>query len=239
MSEVFIYSLEDPETKEVRYIGKTIQKLEKRLIAHIYESNHKKNHKCNWINKLRKRGSNPKIKLIDIVHEDEWEFWEMYWIEQFRCWGFNLVNNTPGGEGYKHSDKTKEKIRQANSGKNHYFYGRNHSKESKEKISKSLEGNQHAKGFKHSDETRKKVGEETRKYYKNNPRTKEHNKKIGDSNSRAKARPIYQYDINGNLIKKHDSVRSVVSELGFGRDGIYDCASGKQKLYRGFIWSWN
>ena len=239
MTEVFIYSLEDPETKEIRYIGKTVQKLEKRLTAHIYESKHRKNHKCNWINKLNKNGNNPTIKLIDIVSEDDWEFWEMYWIERFKSWGFNLVNHTPGGEGYRHSKETKEKIRQANSGENHYFYGKKHKKISKEKISDSLIGNKYAKGFKHSEKTKEKVGAKTREYYKKNPRTKEHNKKIGDSNSRAKAKPIYQYDTNRNLIRKFNSVRSAVTELGFGRDGIYDCAKGNQKLYKGFIWSWS
>lgn len=239
MSKVFIYSLENPKTKEVRYIGKTIQKLEKRLTAHVYESKHRKNHKCNWINKLIRENVKPKIKLIDTVSEDNWEFWETYWIEQFKTWGFKLVNQTPGGEGYKHSDETKEKISIANSGKNHYFYGKNHTKESKEKISKSLKGNQYAKGFKHSEETKKKVRKNTKEYYKKNPRTKEHNKKIADSNSKVKANPIYQYGINGNLIKKFESVRIAVAELKIGRDGIYDCAKGKQKSYKGFIWSWN
>ena len=108
---VFIYTLENPITNEVRYVGKTVQKLDKRLNAHIYESRKKNNHKCNWINSLSKKGEFPTIKLIDIVPEEEWEFWESYWIEQLKMWGFNLVNGTPGGEGYKHTDETKEKIR--------------------------------------------------------------------------------------------------------------------------------
>ncbi len=187
MSEVFIYSLEDPKTKEIRYVGKTIQKLEKRLTAHIYESKHRRNYKCNWIKKLNKNGDIPVIKFIDIVSDDDWEFWEMYWIEQFTAWGFNLVNETPGGEGYRHSEETKEKIKKANSGKNHYFYGKNHSEESKKKISISLGGNQRAKGFKHSDEMRKKVSEKGRERYKINPMTEEHKKKIADSNRLVKS----------------------------------------------------
>lgn len=239
MTEVFIYSLEDPNTKEIRYIGKTIQKIEKRLIAHIYESKHRKNHKCNWINKLNKKGENPIIKIIDIVSENDWEFWEMYWIEQFLAWGFNLVNETPGGEGYRHSEETKQKIRLANSGENHYFYGKNHTKSSKEKISESLKGNSHAKGFKHSIETLEKSKNNLNEYYKKNPRSEEHNKKISESNSKTKSSPIFQYDVNKNIINKFESVRIAAKKLGIKNDGIYKCASGKQKMYKKFIWSWS
>lgn len=233
MSEVFIYSLEDPKTKEIRYVGKTVQKLEKRLIAHIYESKHKKNHKCNWINKLNKNGNNPIIRLIDIVSDDDWEFWEIYWIEQFKAWGFDLVNNTPGGEGYSHSEKTKEKIRQANSGKNHYFYGKNHSKESKKKISKSLEGNQHAKGFKHSEETRGKVSENNAKFWLGKKRPG-----IGDKVSEKLSQPIYQFSKDGNFIKEFKSVRDAINEIGLDRTGIYKCLNGKQSSSGGFRWNW-
>jgi hypothetical protein len=201
MSKVFIYSLENPITKEVRYIGKTVQKLEKRLTAHIYESKHRNNHKCNWINKLNKNNNRPIIKLLDTVSEEDWEFWEMYWIEQFKSWGFNLVNHTSGGEGYTHSEETKEKIRQANSGKNHYFYGKRHKQTSKDKISKSLIGNNYAKGFKHSDETKKKVSKGNREYYKNNPMTDKHKKRISESNRLAKSDPKIKKEISERIKK--------------------------------------
>ena len=57
----------------------------------------------------------------------------------------------------------------------------------KNKISKSLEGNQRAKGFKHSDETRKKVSKGGRERYKNTPMTEEHKKRIADSNRLVKS----------------------------------------------------
>jgi hypothetical protein len=29
----------------------------------------------------------------------EWGFWEIYWINQFKTWGFELKNLTNGGDG--------------------------------------------------------------------------------------------------------------------------------------------
>ena len=40
----------------------------------------------------------------------------------------------------KHSEKTKEKLRISNSGRNNPMYGKHHSKEAKEKISKRMKG---------------------------------------------------------------------------------------------------
>ena len=53
------------------------------------------------------------MEIIDEVPEEEWEFWEQYWISQFKCWGFNLTNLTLGGydNSYRRSDITKNKMR--------------------------------------------------------------------------------------------------------------------------------
>ena len=40
-----------------------------------------------------------KLEIIDEVPVDEWMYWEKYWIEQFRQWGFKLVNGNKGGAG--------------------------------------------------------------------------------------------------------------------------------------------
>jgi len=48
---------------------------------------------------------------LDIVDEDEWKFLECYWIEQFRQWGFNLLNQNKGGGGVEfHTLETKNKM---------------------------------------------------------------------------------------------------------------------------------
>lgn len=53
------------------------------------------------------------MEVLDIVENDEWQFWEQYWISQTKAWGFNLTNLTIGGDGiigHKHSEETKKII---------------------------------------------------------------------------------------------------------------------------------
>jgi group I intron endonuclease len=178
MPQIYIYTLEHPITHEIRYIGKTTQPLNKRLKAHVYESKQKNNHKCNWVYKLITNNLTPIIKILDIVTEKEWEFWESYWIEQFKTWGYNLVNQTPGGEGYKHTEETKNKIREAQLGSKGHMYGKKMAKEVRNKISKSLEGNSFRKGKKSSPETIKKNIKNASRYWLGKTRDEETKNKI-------------------------------------------------------------
>jgi len=96
---VFIYSLSDPITEQIRYIGKT-NNIKKRYNKHINESKkNTKSHKKAWINSLINKSLFPTIQVIDIVLEKEWKFWEIYWINQMKSWGFKLTNEMNGGEG--------------------------------------------------------------------------------------------------------------------------------------------
>lgn len=49
--------------------------------------------------------------------------------------------------------------------------------------------------------------------------------------------PIYQFDKNGNFIKKWDSCRDICDYLGVKDSHIYDCISGKCRSAYGFAWS--
>lgn len=102
--ETTIYTLSHPDTKEIRYIGKTVKALEDRLTSHIYDSVKRKDkktitHKDNWLRKLNKEG---KIPLIEKLDSTEWyksQELEKYWIAIYKNLGFNLLNQTDGGEG--------------------------------------------------------------------------------------------------------------------------------------------
>ena len=73
---VKIYTLRDPFTNQIRYVGKTIKTLNQRWSIHISRRN--KTHTNSWIKSLQNKGSNPIIELLDEVLDDEWIFWEMF-----------------------------------------------------------------------------------------------------------------------------------------------------------------
>lgn len=136
MKTTFIYSLSDPNTNEIRYIGKA-NNLKYRLWSHIHEAKHdlRNQHKCNWIKTLLNEGKKPVIAIVEEVSIDNWQACEIYWISQYTAWGFNLINKTKGGEcgvisenckkalslskkrghvkgTFKHSEETKALIRE-------------------------------------------------------------------------------------------------------------------------------
>lgn len=113
-----IYKLIDPETMEVRYIGKTCRSLSHRLYYHIKEAKKGvKTYKCNWIRSLINKGKIPIIKLVKIVTSGYWQHWEKLYITKYKKLGHRLSNATEGGEGVTMTPETIEKIRQGNLGK--------------------------------------------------------------------------------------------------------------------------
>lgn len=54
---------------------------------------------------------------------------------------------------------------------------------------------------------------------------------------KAKRKKVYQYSLDGELIKEWDSAYEA-STNGFRRDSIYDCCKGKQKSHKNFIWKY-
>jgi len=134
METTNIYILIDPETNQVRYVGKA-NNIFQRYKAHLNRARKHQIHKLNWINYLKTKGLKPIIEIIDIVPIDNWVFWETYWISQFKTWGFDLINYTNGGEGTTFGNQTSFK-------KGHipYNLGQSFSQEVRDKISKSLLG---------------------------------------------------------------------------------------------------
>ena len=76
----------------------------------------KKNYKkSKWFKSLKEQSLKPIIEELDIVNFDGWQFWEQWYISLFKTYGFNLLNLTEGGEGmfgYKHTDATKQIIKE-------------------------------------------------------------------------------------------------------------------------------
>jgi hypothetical protein len=94
--KALVYALIDPNTNEVRYVGKSTNP-QKRFTRHLRESkNNTKSHKKAWINSLLKQNQRPILKILEEVPIDtSWEVREKHWINQFQ----NLTNMTEGGDG--------------------------------------------------------------------------------------------------------------------------------------------
>lgn len=126
--KVAIYTLADPRTGEVRYVGKTIKLLEKRLNSHVNDNS--ANHKVHWIKSLAKLGLKPVIDVLEEVKECDWQEAEKFWISMMKFYGFKLCNSTDGGEGlHNPSESTREKLAEI---------ARNMSGEQRLKISNSV-----------------------------------------------------------------------------------------------------
>jgi hypothetical protein len=112
-----IYVLCDPDTGEVRYVGKTAMRLCNRLAKHM-EANPKV-YSGRWIGKLKAEGKRPIIRCIEEVG-DNWAERECYWIAYYRSQGCQLTNVSPGGDGHNGhvtAISTRRKLSNARKGK--------------------------------------------------------------------------------------------------------------------------
>lgn len=118
MSKFLLYTLSDPITDELRYIGQTTVSLERRLKGHIWNSTIKrdKTHKSHWVKKIVVSGHKPKIELFEeFDNKKDLDEAEIFWISQFKSLGCRLTNTTEGGEGVlglrrPHTEEEKRKV---------------------------------------------------------------------------------------------------------------------------------
>lgn len=209
--KITIYTLSDPITLEIRYVGITSNTLEYRYKRHFYDKKNYKKRK--WFKQLEKVSLKPIIEELEVVDFEGWKFWEQWYISLFKTFGFDLVNLTEGGEGmfgYKHTEETKQKIREKR--KNQIF-----TKETREKLSEVRMGNSNAYNKKHSQ-------------IKNSLKSK---------NQRGKySSPILRISENGEVIK-FKSISDAGDSVGVTQNNIwYACTKRKGKLFRGYYWKY-
>lgn len=93
-----VYSLSDPRSGEIRYVGGTTRPPEVRLLAHINDSKRGNAWKDHWVMSLLQDGVIPKMSILEAV-DGPFYAAERSWIHFLRQVGFNLTNLTDGGEG--------------------------------------------------------------------------------------------------------------------------------------------
>lgn len=215
--EIKIYTLSSTRNPNIiRYVGKSKQKLSRRLSQHLCaakkakETNYKLNYNYNWINKELSEGYEIIIEELDSVNFQEnesWEWLEQYWISQIKIWGFNITNLTDGGDGNK----------------NQHF--------SKETIQKRAEK---LRGIPRDLETRRKISES----HKGKILSEETKNKVSNSIKELQGRKILQYDLDGNKIKEWDCIVDAAKQLNIDKANIGHCCSHKENHNSagGFIW---
>lgn len=145
MNMVYIYALSDPDTCQVRYIGKSIRPAE-RLQNHMNEVSNC--HRSHWLQSLKKAGKRPTITIIEQIAGDiPWQLSERYWIARGRKFGWPLTNNTDGGDGVPGlPQETRDRMASI-------WRGRKHKPESLAKISAA------SSARRHGQETRQRMSD--------------------------------------------------------------------------------
>ena len=164
--------------------------------------------------------------VIDEV--EDWKFWESYWIEQFRCWGFKLENKNNGGGGpSNYTEEQKQKMKGPRPGTG-------------EKISKTLRERNHSQYY--TDEIKQKISQNNKG--KPKPFSESHKIAMGIA-KRKQAKPVLQCDLENNIIKEWESkgqaavwIKEQTNKKSNVTTQIKDCILGRQKTAFGYKWKY-
>jgi group I intron endonuclease len=236
---VYIYALEYP-FGNIRYVGKS-KNPNRRFKRHIQDAQkYSSSHKLAWIRSLLNIGKIPCLYIIDKVPENEWEFWEQYYIRECEIIGFKLTNGTRGGDGnHNPSNEVREKI---SSSLLNYF--REHNAWNKGKTGISFG---YPKGKSRSTQDAFLNSKRKRELYKSRKpwnfgkkMSLEQREKLSISRSGISPikRKIVQYDLSGNKLCEWECMRDAINTLGLSRKTLKKCLIGRFENDGKFIWKY-
>jgi len=116
-----IYVLVDPRNGKIRYVGKTVEP-QKRVRWHMNEAANSRDnsYRLNWLRSLAAANLKPTMTIVETGIGD-WERAERQWIKKYQVEGAELVNGTPGGEGWtagmRRSEENRAKVSASKRGK--------------------------------------------------------------------------------------------------------------------------
>lgn len=92
MNTIAIYSLSDPRDNTVKYIGRT-SNVKLRYSKHCSIGTNVGTPKNKWVRELRDCNLKPVLEVLENVTKDSASFWERWYTQLYRSWGFDLLNN--------------------------------------------------------------------------------------------------------------------------------------------------
>jgi group I intron endonuclease len=216
-----IYKIINPKGKI--YIGQSID-IESRLKRYKCISTSTKGQVKIYRSLVKYGVDNHKFEILCICEEFELNKKEREYQELFDCVnnGLNCVYTKTKDKSGKVSLETLIKMSNAKIG-NTSFLGKKHNQETKNKISLSKIG------IKHSKDVNIKKG---RKW-----RVSNNKGRFGADSSKSKR--LYQYDLNGNLIKEWSCGADAARELNYSAGNICMVCVGKLKSYKKSIWKYS
>lgn len=157
--KTIIYTLSDGIN--IRYVGKTIRE-KIRYNQHIRESRLCRTHKEKWINSILSKNGKIVMEILEECDTNDANELEIFWIQVLKSWGFNLVNQTNGGDGSgtslvgrKLSQETKLKMSETAKKRKISIGGWNKGLKMSEEFSKKISIK--STGRKHTEETKNKI----------------------------------------------------------------------------------
>jgi group I intron endonuclease len=213
MADVFIYELIDPRNGDTKYIGKTIH-LAQRMREHF--SCKANPWKYRWMQKLRRLGLTPELNILETTDEENWSFWEQWWISLYKTWNIKLINLSEGGDSPPTASFEQRQVLSA------YRKGKTYEEIFGEVEAKRLREHhrQLRLGYKHSTETKKKMSKPSHRK----------GKKIGPNFGTST--PIYQLNKKGDIVREFYSITEASNELNLSQSTIQDICKGKVKKPR-------
>ena len=215
-----VYSLREPDSDKIRYIGITKGTLHRRLKRHLYDV--RINHRTCWIKKLKNKNEIPIIELIhENINQEEALLYEKKYILLFKSFGAKLVNSNDGGvlgnvkKGIK---RTKEQIEKS--------------------VKKRIENGSYAKTQEQKDYMSDKMKGRKPKNFesfignrKGAKLTDEQKNRLRDFNlgKRRVTKIIEQYDLLGNYINTFQSILQASRDVGISTTSIRGSLNKKVK----------
>lgn len=186
-------------------------------------------------------GRDIELVVIDEINNNDWRFWESYWISQFKTWGFNLDNRNNGGGGL--DSWGDEKKKEHSNLYNKDMINKIVTKKRNKKISKTLKQNNHSKYY--TDEVRKKMSLKLKGQTRNF--SDKHLNNLAKANLLSKGKTVYCYNLDDVYINEFQCLReakewllSIKPDISKNVDKqIKDCCNGRQKKCHGYKWRYS